>query len=116
MRTLKREELKRLMDRNEDIVIINVLAQDKFNEKHIPGSVNIPGNDPQFTQRVELVAGTKDRHIVVYCGSEPCDASPKAGKKLEQAGFKNVYDYEGGIQDWQDGGLPVGSRASKVMV
>ena len=28
------------------------------------------------------------------------DASPKAAKKLEEEGFTNVYDYEGGTKDW----------------
>jgi rhodanese-related sulfurtransferase len=87
----------------EDFVLINVLPEDNFNEKHIRTSINIPHEDKQFTEMVEKVAGSKDRKIVVYCASFDCDASKKAAEKLEKAGFDRVYDYEGGTKDWFNG-------------
>ena len=77
MKTLSKQDLKRMNEQeHEDFVLINVLPRDHFNEQHIRTSVNVP----------------HDRF--------DCDALPKAAKKLEEAGFSRVYDYEGGTKDW----------------
>lgn len=103
MKTLTRNELKRMNElEHEDFVLINVLPRDTFNEEHIRTSVNVPVKDDDFTEIVERIAGSKDRKIVVYCASFDCDASPKAAKKLEEAGFRNILDYEGGTKDWME--------------
>lgn len=103
MKPITREQLKQMNDEeHEDFVLINVLAPESFNEQHIRTSINIPLKRDDFTELVGLVAGRKDRKIVVYCASKDCDASPKAAEKLEKAGFTRVYDYEGGTKDWFD--------------
>ena len=101
MTPISRDELKRLNDQqHEDFVLINVLPRDAFLKEHIRTSINIPHDREDFTDMVESVIGSKDRKIVVYCANFDCDASPKAAQKLESAGFSQVYDYEGGTQDW----------------
>ena len=102
MQTLSKDELKKMNEVSEDdFVLINVLKPDAFNDKHIRTSINIPYSHPDSESLVELVSGgTKDRNIVVYCGSFQCKASTTAAEKLDKAGFKKVYDYEGGTADW----------------
>ena len=101
MQAISRSELKQMNEaRHDDFVLINVLPPEAFNREHIRTSVNIPLQDDGFEQLVEKVAGNKQRKIVVYCASHDCDASLKAARRLEEAGFKQVYDYEGGSQDW----------------
>lgn len=101
MNTLSKADLKRMNEQqHEDFVLINVLPQKAFNESHIRTSVNVPHQRDDFTEMVETIAGRKDRKIVVYCASFDCDASLKAAKKLEAAGFTKVFDYEGGTKDW----------------
>lgn len=101
MQTIDRDELKRMNETDhEDFVLINVLPREAFNEKHIRTSINIPVDSDDFSGKVESVAGGKHRKIVVYCANSDCDASPKAARKLEEAGFDKVYDYEGGTEDW----------------
>jgi rhodanese-related sulfurtransferase len=101
MQTLSKHELNDMnLENKDDFVLINVLPEDAFREKHIRTSINIPIEGDDFTDTVRKVAGGKDRKIVVYCASFDCDASEKAAKRLEQAGFGQVYDYEGGTRDW----------------
>ncbi len=102
MQAITKQQLKQMNDAlEEDFVLINVLPQETFRKKHIRTSINIPYTDDYFESLVELVAGgTKDRKIVVYCASFECQASPKAAEKLDKAGFTQVYDYEGGTEDW----------------
>lgn len=101
MNTLTKAELKAMNEKeHEDFVLINVLHREDFNEKHIRTSVNIAYDDPGLTRKVEEIAGGKDRKIVLYCASFDCPASTQACEKLEEAGFTQVYDYEGGTKDW----------------
>jgi len=101
MKSISRDELKEMNEtEHRDFVLINVLPRDAFNEQHIRTSVNVPLNSDSFVQEVENIVGDKAREIVVYCADKECDASPKAAEKLENAGFSNVYDYEGGTEDW----------------
>lgn len=101
MQSIDRDTLKQMNEVNhEDFVLINVLPREAFRAQHIRTSINIPVSDDAFAERVEAVAGGKDREIVVYCANFDCDASPKAAKKLEDSGFTNVLDYEGGTEDW----------------
>lgn len=101
MQPISRQTLERMNEQQkDDFVLINVLPREAFREAHIRTSINIPHEDDAFVDEVEKVAGGKDRKIVVYCASKDCDASPTAAKKLDEAGFDQVYDYEGGTRDW----------------
>jgi rhodanese-related sulfurtransferase len=101
MESITRQQLEQMNSSGkDDFVLINVLPQDAFNKAHIRTSINIPHETPDFTATVEKVAGSKDREVVVYCASFDCNASPKAGMKLDDAGFTRVLDYEGGTKDW----------------
>lgn len=103
MTPINRDDLKTMNEgTHEDFVLINVLPRDAFNAQHIRTSINIPLEEEDFTQKVEAVAGSKERKIVVYCASFDCDASSQAANHLEAAGFTQVYDYEGGMQDWRE--------------
>ncbi len=82
--------------------MINVLPAEYFEKTHLPGSINIPHESPDFTDQVERVIGGKDMPVIVYCASYACDASRKAAVKLERAGFTNVMCYEGGAREWQE--------------
>lgn len=100
MKTLKREELKKMIDAKEDFLLINVLSKENFDKQSIPGSKNIPVEGTDFVKQVETTAGSKTKKIVTYCGGFQCTASPTAAKKLTDAGFTNVYEYSGGLEDW----------------
>lgn len=101
MKTLTRDQLKAMNEvEHEDFVLINVLPQEKFRDRHIRTSINIPVGAKDFEDTVQKIAGDKQRKIVVYCANHDCDASDKAADRLEKAGFENVYDYAGGTEDW----------------
>ena len=99
---ITKNQLKEKLDNEANLKLVNVLPKENFEEKHIPGSLNIPVDqiEEKAPQRLD-----KNEKIVVYCANFECSASPKAAKKLEKLGYKNVYDYEGGIEDWQDAGF-----------
>jgi len=107
MKTISTKELQRLREKKQSVPIINVLPNEYFAKQHIAGSVNIPLEDENFISQVENEVGDKSEPVVVYCANTECDASPKAAKQLEEAGFNQVLDYEEGMKGWKDAGLPV---------
>lgn len=111
METITAEQLKQKLDNEEDFVFINVLPEDAFIEKHIPGSINIPVKQDDFKERIQQMVPDKDTEIVVYCASYDCPASPKAAKLLDQLGYTRVYDYEGGVKDWEEKHYPLDKAA-----
>lgn len=107
MRSITADELREIMEASGKVPVINVLPPESFAEAHIPGSHNVPVGDPNFERQVEDLVDTKSDPVVVYCASESCDASPKAARKLEGAGFSEVMDFQGGMEAWKDAGYEV---------
>lgn len=105
MKTIKKEELKNKLD-NQDTVIIEVLKPEKYKKGHIKGAINIPLKTIATEAKKRF---DKDQEIVVYCTDYDCTSSPTAAKKLEEIGFNNVYDYEGGKKEWKDANYPMES-------
>ena len=104
MKTVSAEQLRTMMEKQSDLLVINTLNREAFEQGHIPNTRNVPRDDNNFEEQVEKIAGSKDRNIVVYCASDACDSSSKAARDLEKAGFSNVYDFEGGTKGWQKAG------------
>ena len=105
MKTISKEELKDKLS-NQDTVIIEVLKPEKYKKEHIKGAINIP------LKKIATEAKKRfnmDQEIVVYCSDYECTSSPTAAKKLNDAGFSNVYDYEGGKKEWKEAGYPMES-------
>lgn len=107
MRSITLPELKTAREADEELLIINVLPPESFHQHHIPGSENFPVEDDDFIDQVEAHVQDKAQPIVVYCADTECDASPRAAVKLENAGFTNVFDFTGGMEEWEQANLRV---------
>lgn len=93
---ISQQEAKRLMDTEEDYVILDVRTQAEYDEKHIPNAVLIP--DYEIEEKAESVIPDKDKLILVYCRSGR--RSKAASQKLAEMGYTNVKEF-GGINDWE---------------
>lgn len=111
MKKLDARQLKQLKERERELPVVDVLPENSFRKKHIPGAINVPVEKDDFVRRVKSAVGEPDGGLVVYCAGADCDASPRAAKKLEQAGFRGVYDFEGGLEEWERADLPLEGAA-----
>ncbi len=100
MKTITRDELKKKLAAGEGIVL-DVLSAQHFSEEHVPGAINIPLKELEAKAAEALP--DKNAEIIVYCASFECTASSTAAQKLEELGYTNVVEYEGGIKDWKEG-------------
>lgn len=104
MQSISRNDVQRKM--SEGAQLVEVLAEEYYNKFHLPSAINVP-LDEQFDEHIQSVLPDKEAEIVVYCQNLDCPASPEAGKRMDELGYKHVYDYEAGKEDWQDAGLPI---------
>ena len=107
MKTISRADVQSKIDGPEPTTLVDALPAQSFQDYHLPGAINIPFDDERFDEKLARAVPDKSEHIVVYCMDESCDASPKAAKRMETLGYRNVFDYEAGKQDWKKAGLPV---------
>lgn len=107
VRKISREELKAKLDRGEDVVLVEALGEARFEEAHLPGTINIPYD--QVDELAPTMLSDKKAQIVVYCSNGLCRNSGIASRRLSQLGYTDVRDYHEGKQDWMEAGLPTKS-------
>ncbi len=90
------EELKRRMDRHEDLFVLDVRNPEEYQICHIPGSMLLPL--PQLAERFREL--DPERELIVHCKSGM--RSLKATQFLREQGFRNVKNLKGGILAWAD--------------
>lgn len=110
MQVITREKLQDWMAAGKPMTIVEVLDPKYFRKFHLPGAINVPLGD-DFADEIQKAVPDKSGTVVVYCSDDACQASPKAASKLEELGYQNVYDYEGGKEDWRQAGLPIEQAA-----
>ena len=89
------EEAKKIMDSDEEHIILDTREQDEFDEGHIPGATLIPYTE--IENKAEEMLPDKDKLILVYCRSGR--RSKIAAESLAKLGYTNVKEF-GGIIDW----------------
>lgn len=82
--------------KDTELMVINVLDKQNFDDCHIAGSVNIPFEDLEK----QLPSLNKEKHYVLYCSNYACMAAPAIAQSMQSLGFKHVSVYPGGIVEW----------------
>ncbi|WP_339888573.1 rhodanese-like domain-containing protein [uncultured Flavobacterium sp.] len=83
--------------------IVDVRTSEEFAEGHIQKAVNIDVNSADFITKIATL--DKEKPVMVYCRSG--GRSAKAAGILKENGFKQVYDLDGGIIDWNAANKPI---------
>ena len=90
----------------DGIKFIDSRSVEEFSEGHIKGAINIPFYGSE--NHIEVINRLNKNEIVVtYCSSEDCDISILSGDELFEMGFKRVYVYVGGYDEWTRNNYPI---------
>ena len=93
MKEISVDELNDLIQSNADFQLIDVREPSEYEGANINGEL-IPMNTiPQHVDKV-----SKDKQVVIMCRSGKRSAN--VVNYLEQQGFENLYNLEGGIMAW----------------
>jgi thioredoxin 1 len=81
--------------------IIDVRTPGEFSKGHLVNAININWNGPDFATHISKLDKNKAVFLYCYSGSR----SNAAASKLQNMGFKEVYNMSGGIISWRAAGL-----------
>ena len=99
------EEAFSLIEDNRDnpnFVIIDVRTPQEFAEERIEGAINLDYYADTFEDELNKLDKTKT--YVIYCRSG--GRSGNALALMEELGFSEVYNVQGGIINWKSAALP----------
>ena len=94
METITVEELKDLRDNGASLLLLDVRERWEYDICHIQGSVNIPMSE--IMEKLDKLERNRETVVLCHHGMR----SLQVVNFLENAGFKNVKNLEGGIAAW----------------
>ena len=90
----------------ENLVIIDARKPADRAAGYIEGSVGLVNTETTPESLAKLVA-TKETPILFYCNGEKCGRSVESAKNAVAWGYKEIYWFRGGWDEWSSEGLPV---------
>ncbi len=94
------EEVHDSLESNEDFTVLDVREPGEWQQGHIPGARHIPRGLLEYLAADELP--DKDARIVVHCAVG--GRGTLATKTLQEMGYTNVANMQGGTNAWQEEG------------
>jgi rhodanese-related sulfurtransferase len=105
------EELKRLRDAGEDIVVIDTRTVAEFNRDHVPGAISVPG--AELLLRFKDVVPSEQTKVVVSCAGLP--RAILGAQTLIDAKVPNQVAYlHDGTKAWIGAGLELETGRTRV--
>ena len=80
---------------------VDARPDEEFARDHVPGALSL--NEDRWNELLPqfLVAWSPEKKIVVYCGSQSCNASREVARRLrKEAQLPNVFVLGGGWEEW----------------
>jgi rhodanese-related sulfurtransferase len=99
MKNITVDELKQKLDSGEKLALLDVREPYEFAEGFIAGGKLVPLGKIQ-TMQIEEIEDLKDEEVIIYCRSGR--RSMMACMVLDQLGFKDTGNVEGGILAWEE--------------
>ena len=94
------EASEQLIESTQDLVVLDVRTPEEVAAGALPGAINIDLSSPDFTSQVAEL--DRDVPYFVYCRSG--NRSAQAVKIMQDLGFTEIYELDGGILDWAEAG------------
>ena len=81
----------------KEVQLIDVRTPEEYQNGHIDDALNFNVNDDtKFLDQIATL--NKDEPVYIYC--KMGGRSNRAAELMKQKGFKKIYDYSGGFNDW----------------
>ena len=103
IRSVDSRGAERLLDEEEDIILIDVRTPEEYAEGHLEGAKNIDFHDPKFPEQIRQLDPTQK--YMLYCAVG--GRSGKSQEIMEEMGFKEVYNVIEGFKELRELGIPV---------
>ncbi len=97
------DDVKKMIDNKEKIIILDVRDKEEFETGYIPGAINLSRGMLEF--KIATMVPDKKAKIIVYCGIDL--RGPVATKTLNDFGYENAVNINGGLKAWKAAGYPI---------
>ncbi len=95
-------EFSQKLDQTKDAQLVDVRTPGEFRNGHLKSALNIDWKSDDFAEKAAAL--DKNKPVFLYCMSGP--RSTAAAAKLQDMGFKTIYDMQGGMMKWRNADLP----------
>ena len=103
IREVSVDDVKKMIDNKEKIIILDVRDKEEFETGYIPGAINLSRGMLEF--KISIMIPDKNARIIVYCGIDL--RGPLATRTLNEFGYKNAVNINGGLKAWKAAGYPI---------
>jgi len=97
--TVTYEQMKKIIS-NPDFIVIDARNPEMYAKSKIGKAINIFPYDEEAVFMPKILDLPTDKRIVIYCDGGNCDSSHKLAEAIKTFGYKNVFIYSGGWDDW----------------
>ncbi len=96
----------------ETAFLVDARPAEFFDQKHIPGAVNLPPALFDFVYMMKFASVEPDKEFIVYGRNISRRYDEAVARKLINRGHSNVSILEGGLSAWAEQGFPVEKEAT----
>ena len=100
-------EVKELRERLDEVMLIDVRQTSEWDAVHIPGAFHFDGGRVAW----EELPFPHDRPLAIQCSSG--NRSMSVSSVLRRRGYRNVFQVEGGIKQWERNGFEIAMEQSR---
>ena len=95
------EKVVEAVNTEKNLQLIDVRSNTEYAVSHLKDTQNICVTNNDFKEKVATL--DKDKPVYVYC--KKGGRSAQAALILKEMGFKEVYDLQGGLENWELQGM-----------
>ena len=100
------EEVVDLILSNPDMIIIDSRKKTEYLKGHIEGAINILNTELALDD-LEAVAPDRTQAVLFYCNGTRCLRSSDSIDKAVKWGYRKIFWFRGGWEEWKEKRLPV---------
>lgn len=100
------DDVKKMMDRGDTFLLIDVREESEFAKDHLPSAIHL--GKGVIERDIEQRVPETDTPLVLYCGGG--FRSALAADNLKKMGYTNVLSMDGGIRDWRAKDYPLSTE------
>jgi rhodanese-related sulfurtransferase len=97
------DEVKAMLARQEQFVLVDVREESEWNKDHLPGALHL--GKGILERDIETRVPDPATPLVLYCGGG--FRSALAADNLQKMGYRNVVSMDGGVREWREKSYPL---------
>ena len=102
IRQITPEEIKKRLDANEELMLVDTREEFEWNNGRIVGAIHL--SKGVIEREIEMLIPDMNQEIILYCGGGY--RSALSADNLQKMGYINVTSMEGGWRKWNELNYP----------